>query len=301
MNLSWDDLRLFLAAWEAGSLTAAATTLGLSQATLSRRLAGLEEAVGHRLFDRGRAGLAPTPAAEALHPHALTMAEEARRASAALQGLEAEPEGVVRLAVPPGLATDLVPPVLGRLRARYPRLRLEVLADNHLRDLDRHEADLALRGAAPTRGDLVWKRLVDIQEDVFASAAYVAALPPHATAAHLEWVQYSPELAHIPQARFVGALLDGRPPAFTSNSFLAMREAVRAGVGCMLMPEVQARVAGLVPVPVALPASTPVSVYLVTHAGLRGVPRVAAVLRFVEEALEGLVAGRWDPAAPAGS
>src|SRR6201995_5068206 len=55
-GLSWDDFRIFLAVVQTGSVNRAATQLGLSQPTASRRLSRLEERLGARLFDRDRTG-----------------------------------------------------------------------------------------------------------------------------------------------------------------------------------------------------------------------------------------------------
>lgn len=280
MDLPWDDLRVFLAAWEHGTLTAAARALGVGQATASRRIAALEAVVGQRLFERHRSGLLPTDAARALHGPVARMAEEARLAQAALAGLSAEPEGVVRVAVPPGVAADVLPPLLPELARRYPRLRLEILGDNFHRDLTRHEADLAFRSQRPTRGELVFRRLPPVPVGVWCSPAYAAALPAGATTADLDWLQWAPELAHIPQAVFVDRLLEGRPPALTSNSFVCLRAACQQGLGCMVLPALQARPLGLVPVPVPLPPLPRADFYVVAPRSLRSVPRVAAVLDY---------------------
>lgn len=296
MDLSWDDVRIFLAAWEQGSLTAAAHLLGVGQATVSRRIASLEDAIGQRLFERSRSGLIPTDAARALHPHALRMEEQARLGVAALSGLVAEPEGVVRVACPAGVAIDLLPPLMPDLHRRYPRLRLEILADNFLRDLTRHEADIALRAFRPTTGDLVFRRMPPVPLGVFASPAYVSALPEGAGPADLDWLQWSDELAHIGSAKYTAAQLSGRPPAMTANSFPVLRAAAVQGLGCILMPAFQARLSGLVPVPVALPELTPVPFYIVVPRALRSVPRVSVVVGFLLEAVARLVeAEGWEP------
>jgi DNA-binding transcriptional LysR family regulator len=293
---SWDDLKVFEAAWRTGSLTAAAASLGLAQATASRRIASLEERAGHRLFDRRRGGLVPTAAAEALWPHVEAMADAARRARAALQGLETRPEGIVRVATMPGLAVDVLPALVPLLTRRYPELRLDVLSDNQQRDLDRREADVALRTQPPSRGDLVYRRVANIPLLVVASPAYVATLSPQATVRDLDWVQYDAELAHFELTRLIDQLLEGRPAAMWSNSFLALRAAVQHGVGCTVTTALQARHSGLVPVDVpGLPSLPDAPLYLVVHAALQHVPRVRAVVDFLDEALREAVSGRWPP------
>ena len=62
--MDWDDLRLVLAVAREGSLSGAARTLGLTHSTVFRRLGGIEQRLGVRLFDRFRNGYTATPAGE---------------------------------------------------------------------------------------------------------------------------------------------------------------------------------------------------------------------------------------------
>lgn len=305
MHLPWDDLRLFLAAWEAGTLSAAAAELGLAQATLSRRVSLLEDRLGHVLFERSRQGLTPTPAARALHPHALVMAAAAREAAAAVQGLTEAPRGEVRLAVPPGIAVHLLPALLPPLRAQAPDVRLCVLAHTRMLDLDRHEADLALRSWPPTSGELVCRRLPAVALGAFAAPGLAELLGADAAdPGRLPWVQWSDDLSHIPQARLIRDWLGERPPAFRSNSFLVLQAAAQQGLGCMIMPRFQARLAGLVELPVALPAALDAGapVFLVMPRALRRLPRVRVVadllVALVEEQVKDAPSSDQDPDRP---
>ncbi len=288
MDLAWDDMRLFLAAWETGSLSGAAERLGVAQATMSRRMAALEDQVGHVLFDRSRTGLLPTVAAEQLLPHAEAMAAAAGSAEAALSGLERAPRGRVRVAVPPGLAFDVFPPLLPVVRARYPDLRLEVLAGNFPVDLLRREADLAIRTARPTHGDLVFRALPDVPIHAYAHPAYLKSIGRGTPPEDIEWIQYSEDMLHIPFAQWVERARGKRPVAFSSNSFLAMRQAAVHGAGAMLLPSGQAEPHGLVQldwIDVQVPG---VAWYLVIHRALQRVPRIRAVVELIDETVAAL-------------
>lgn len=85
MHLRWDDLKLFLAVHEQGSLSGAARTLKLGQPTLSRRIAELEEAVGEALFDRKKQGASLTAAGQKLLPATQSMAEWANEAALSIK------------------------------------------------------------------------------------------------------------------------------------------------------------------------------------------------------------------------
>jgi DNA-binding transcriptional LysR family regulator len=281
-NASWDDVRFFLAALEHGSFTDAAKALTVGQATVSRRIAALEQQVGHVLFDRSRGGLTPTHAAAQLRPWAEAMGASMKDAGAALAGLEAAPEGRVRLTCAPGVAVDFGPLLLRRLQSKHPRIVVEVLADTRTRDLAAHEADVALRNHAPTAGPLVVKKLLELEVGLFASPALVQRLPPRPRLEQVPLIDWSEELPTLAQAlsRFPC------PRAVVTNDFLVMCAAAEAGLGALVTTAVQARLRGLVPVPAPVPTIPPSPLYVVTHQALRRVPRVMAVL----EAIDGVTA-----------
>ncbi|HMR74923.1 MAG TPA: LysR family transcriptional regulator, partial [Polyangiaceae bacterium] len=145
MHIPWDDIQLFLAVAEGGSLSAAARKLGVGQPTVSRRIAALEAQLSERLFERSADGTTLTAAAEQLLAPARRMAESAGELMRGAERGDAAPQGVVRLTAPPGIAFDFVAPFAASLRSRLPAVRLEVRSSIQYLDLSRREADLALR------------------------------------------------------------------------------------------------------------------------------------------------------------
>jgi DNA-binding transcriptional LysR family regulator len=280
----WTDWEIVHAAFVHGSFTAAAHALGVGQATVSRRVAEVERALGHVLFDRHRTGLVPTAAALRVWPHLEAVATAAHGAARAVEGLEAEATGEVRLAGPPGLCVDWAPALALRIARTAPGVRLCVLADIEPRDLDRREADIALRMVPTERGDLLVRRLLDLRGGLFATPAYRDSLPPGATIADVAIVDYADEYAHLALAQVLGSL--GARTAFRSNDYLVQRAAVVAGLGAGLIGELEAAALGLVPLPFGLPVEPVARLYLVVHRGLRHVPRVAVVI----DAIDALVA-----------
>lgn len=290
-NASWDDVRLFLAALEHESFTLAAKALRIGQATMSRRIAALEAEVGHPLFDRSRGGLTPTHAALQLRPWAEAMGASMRDAGAALAGLEAAPEGRVRLTCPPGVAVDFLPPVLQRLRVKYPKLVVEVLADVRVRDLATHEADIAIRSSMPAGGPLLVRKLCEVPVGLYASPAVVRRLPPKPKLEHVPLIDWSDEVPSLQRA--LAAL--PCPRVMVTNEFLTMCAAAQAGVGAIAITSVQAKLRGLVAVPVAFPSVPPAPFLVITHQALRHVPRVTAVLEALERLVDDLGLAQTTP------
>jgi DNA-binding transcriptional LysR family regulator len=144
----WNDWRYFLEVARSGSTLAAARTLRVSQTTVARRVAALEEALGMPLFERRSAGYALTEGgrglvapAEALEHAALSAAENARA-----RGRQAS--GTVRLTTEEVFASCLVAPHLRDLHERYPDVRIEIDSTPLNRDLGSGEADIALRSTS---------------------------------------------------------------------------------------------------------------------------------------------------------
>jgi len=236
MNIPWEDVRLFLAIAEEGSLSGAARRLRTTQPTVTRRLAELEDLVGEPLFQRGIQGARLTTFGERLVDPAKRMAEWASEIERAADGAGAAPRGTVRLTAPPGMAFDFVAPFAGQLRARLPEVRLEVVATIQYVDLVRREADLAIRMERPVQRDLV--TLAEHEADVaaFASPRYVARLPRGYGAADVDWIGWAPPLDHMSPNRELAALIPGFRPVFASDDYLVQLRAAAAGLGAMFLP-----------------------------------------------------------------
>jgi DNA-binding transcriptional LysR family regulator len=119
-----DQLRSFAAVAAAGSITAAADGLCLSQSAVSEQIRKLEERAGTRLFLRSKAGVTPTPAGARLLRHAETLLALSEAAYLDLRGQGLE--GEVRLAVSDYFRPLDVARALRRSGAVHPRLRLAV-------------------------------------------------------------------------------------------------------------------------------------------------------------------------------
>ena len=126
MAFDWDDLRIFLAAARAGSLTGAAQTVGIDAATVGRRVARLETALKSTLLVRSRSGLQLTAAGARMLEMGLNA--EAVMTSAADAGEQEIAGGTVRLSAAEGFGSEIIAPSLPGLRASRPGLKIE-LAD----------------------------------------------------------------------------------------------------------------------------------------------------------------------------
>jgi DNA-binding transcriptional LysR family regulator len=234
----WDNVRFFLAAARAGSLNAAAKSIGASQPTMSRRIAALEANVGAALFDRHRDGLALTDTGRAIMERALALEEAAlaldRKILAQSEGIA----GTVRVTATEGIGALWLTPRLRALADRHRDLQLEILLDNAPVNLLRREADIALRLSRPSKPDLIARKVGELNFSLFASRGYCAE---HGEPTSLgDLARHSLVDVTLRQAAPDQAwhrILDGEPRiAFNTNSTHAQLAAVRAGYGISLLP-----------------------------------------------------------------
>lgn len=122
-------LRYFITVLEAGSLSRAASSLYIAQPALTAQIKKLEAELGAQLFERSHVGVTPTPAGQQLYEDARRLLSDAAAMRERIQRMPQEPEGSVTLAVPFLLSSLLMGPLLARLKASHPRIRVFVLDD----------------------------------------------------------------------------------------------------------------------------------------------------------------------------
>ena len=290
-NLDWNQLKAFLETAETGSLSAAARKLGLTQPTLSRQVAAIEQRMGVTLFERVGKAMALTPTGLDLLEHARAMGAAAQALRLAASGRSQSVGGVVSVSATYGAAAYFVAPLVRKLREKEPTIAIEVIASDAISDLLRREADIAVRHVKPDQPDLIARFVREATANFYASEDWVRV---HGHPRHAE------EAAHLP---FVGADRSGHFLAFLHQQGLPLSEAnfscyadhsmaqwslVRHGMGIGAMVDEIARdTPGIVRVldevpPVRFP------IWLVTHRELR----TSRPIRVVFEALaQGLAAG----------
>lgn len=289
-GLRWDDLRLFLALFRGRTLARAAADVGLDASSLSRRLASLEARVGVRLFDRTREGLAPTAYAERLVPEAESMEAAAQRFISGAASFERRVEGTVRLSASPALADCFVAPMLPRLIANHPELRVEIDTRVGLVDLARREADLALRSVRREGADLVQKRIALTRSVVACAAGYARTLGRIRSWSGVRFIAWGEDASHLPQARWLREHAPDAKVVLVVSSLTTQIAAAEAGVGCVVLPRPYLGITSLVEpamtrtLAATLDALPDDALWLVAHRALRHVPRIDAVWRFFEDA-----------------
>ncbi len=286
--MNWDDVRIFLAVARAGQILGAAKRLGLNHATVSRRVAALEESLNARLFRRLTTGSELTPSGE----HFLTVAErmeaEMIAARAEIAGEGELVSGTVRVGAPDGFGVAFLASRLGELTARYPQLSVQLVPVPRSFSLSRREADIAITVERPTEGRLVAAKLVDYTLGLYASRTYIEANGMPETTADLgghRLVGYVSDLVISPSLDYATEVAADWNASFQVSSALGQTEAVRSGAGIGILHSFIARAHDdLVPVP--LGPTIRRAYWLVYHESVRPLRRVQAVSAFIGEIVE---------------
>jgi molybdate transport repressor ModE-like protein len=279
-QLELDDLRLIRAIGEAGSLAAAARRLGVNHSSAFRRLGALERRLGARLFERGRAGYAATPAGEIALTTARQVLDELDALHGRLAGEDMRPSGVVRVTTTDTLV-DFLGPMLAAFGRGHPGITIELVVSNAFFALTRRDADVALRPAAEVPGHLVGTRLAAIATAAYGTPALLKALQRGATLQELPWAAPDDSLSHLASARWVAREIAPERVAFRASSLMALVMAAHQGLGAAWLPcylgDGKRRLRRLCPPLAELDSA----LWLLLHPDLRRVARIRAFTAFV--------------------
>jgi DNA-binding transcriptional LysR family regulator len=282
-RVQWDDLRVFLAVAQAGSLRRAGRALGLGQPTVVRRLKQLEHALGARLFTRTPDGHQVTRAGRDLLPLAQHMAEAATAIDRRRAALEDDAGGVGRVAAHEWAARGLAPR-LADLAGAHRDDTVELVETHADPDLDRREADLFVRHGLPTREHLVRVALGTMALAVYGEAGLVTAQPAARTETRWRacpWVAYDTPHEYFRSMAWLGQKVGDRAPRVRANRLALQHEAIRGGAGLGLLPcflgDADPALARVTP-PIA---DLTVDYWLVVHPDLRAVGRVRRVTDWI--------------------
>ena len=271
--MQWDDLQTFLAIARQGTLSAAARELKVTQPTMGRRLAAMEQRMGARLLQRLPGRYALTALGESVLANAERIEAEALAAERTIVGRDVALEGVVRLTTVDTLADRVVAPALARLQQVHPGILVELVPDMRTLSLSKREADIALR---MTRFE---------GHEVIARKAGVVALGIYATA---EWrtrqgkdarlITVLDDQDHLPEAKWLRDLYPEALAGFRSNSREVMLAAAVSGAGIAALPRFRADPeANLVRLNTDRPDLVR-DIWLGVHGDMRHMPRVRAVM-----------------------
>ena len=234
-HLNWDNLRYVLRVAGCGSIAAAARELGVNRTTVLRRINAFQADLNCRIFERGDSGYVLTPEAEKM----ITAAREVEATLFDMQrqiaGRELRLEGELRVTTTDSFMLAMLAPHLASFRERHPHIVVSALITNSLLDLNRRDADIAIRPAPEPDESLVGHRLQDIRFDAYAAPAYLDSVDQRPLFQH-RWLGFADSLRATALGHWLDTRISPQQVCLRCDSFVGLRTAAEAGIGVAMLP-----------------------------------------------------------------
>lgn len=278
----WEDLRHFLAVAQTGTLSGAARVLKVDHATVSRRLAALENRLQTQLVDRLPRACRLTATGQHIFKLAARMEANAFDIERAIRAEQSPLEGKVTLSAPPVLVSHFLVKQLRAFHQRHPGLQLSVLGQAQSVSLSRREADLAIRLVRPEEPSSVARKLGTMSFALYASRDYEHLRRPSAWA----FITYDEQFNNMPQQQWLRRIAGERTIVCEISDITGHYAAARAGVGVAGLPcFIGDADEGLQRLAVDGEGFSR-EIWLVVHHDLKRSPPIRAAMDFLIEVLE---------------
>ena len=233
-HLNWDNLRYVLMVANRGSVSAAARELGVNRTTVLRRINRFQEDLNCRIFDRGDSGYVLTPEAEKMIAAAREVESTLFNMQRQIAGRELKLEGEVRVTTTDTFVLSVMGPHLASFRQRHPHIVVNLLVTNNILDLNRRDADIAIRPTRQPEAHLVGRRLCDIEFAIYATPRIAAQTGSDIY--RQRWIGFADDLAATPIGSWHGVTVDPANVCMRCDSFVAARSVAEEGIGFVLLP-----------------------------------------------------------------
>lgn len=284
-QVDWDDLRYVLAVRRAGSLSQAATSLGVTHTTVGRRIRAIEEQLGVQLFDRTPEGYVSTVAGQDIAEVAERVEDEVLSVEGRVLGRDAQLRGQLRVSTLDFIFAHFHA-AFSSFVARYPSVQLTVTAPTDQVSLTRREADVALRMSNSPPEYLIGRKVGRIEFAVYASKTLAERIGANASYGDFPWISWDERLTpswldpwlaqHAPGAKVV---------LRTDGSTSVLRKCVSAGIGVHFLPCFEADADPSLRRVGKVETDFGRDLWLLTLPDLRGNTRIRAFMDHMEEAL----------------
>ena len=290
-RFDWDKVRVFCIVAELGSMSAAASRVGESTPTVSRKIDELERSLNAQLLKRSTRGVELTEAGKRTYQYAMTMADAATAIDNEVTNTDKVPEGPVTLQCGDGLGAHWLGPRLPGFHLAHPKIQLTINVTDQLANLVDGEADIAIQYSKPRQNGLIAVRLGVLHYMFYGSAAYLntygepSSLFDLASHRLILNSNYRHQIERwVPKSQQFKDLLD---VALMTNSGALMREVCANGGGIALFPSyahlVDARL-----IPLSLPEVAPIQFWLTYTERLRRLSEGRIVIDWIKSAFDPL-------------
>lgn len=283
-QINWDNLRYVLMVASKGSIAAAARELEVNRTTVLRRINAFQDNLNCRIFERGEAGYVLTPEAEKMISAAREVENTLFNMQRQLAGRELKLEGQLRVTTTDTFMVALLGPHLANFHRKHPYIIVEILSTNNILDLNRRDADIAIRPTRTPDAHLVGKRLSDVEFGVYASRGF---LQTHEVVDvyRQSWVGFDDSMRPTPPGSWFETTVPADRVCWRADSFVGVKVAAENGIGLALLPCLLGDSSDqLQRLPLQVPELT-IGLWLLTHPDLMRSARVNAFIEYFSEVL----------------
>jgi DNA-binding transcriptional LysR family regulator len=245
VDINSDDLRIFVAVIDSGTLSAASVHLGQTTSGVSRALSRLEEKLATTLLTRTTRRMELTEEGQLFLDRARTILGAMEEAEESIRMRRQKPAGRLCVDAASPFMLHCVVPHVAEFRAMYPDIRLELTSNDRIADLIEHRTDIAIRIGALTDSTLHARALSSSPLHVLASPDYLARHGAPATPEELEghallgFAQY--ELGNVWPLRHAAGNSMQITPALAASSGETLRQLAIAGQGIVCLSDFMTR------------------------------------------------------------
>ncbi len=279
-KMEWDDLQTFLAIAREGSLSGAARSLKTTQPTMGRRLQAMEARIGARLLERHPRGYVLTSLGELVLGNVERIEAEVIATERAITGKDIALEGIVRVTSVDIIAARVLAPAIAKMQCSHPKITVEINTDARSLNLNKREADIAVRLARFEGADLIVKKLGQVSSAFFASKQYIEkfGMPNADNSENHSIINVLEDQSHLIEAKSLVSALPNARVALVTNSRETMIYAAKSSIGICCVPKYRAiEENDLIELDLGVPIP-PREVWLGVHRDMRHMPRIRAVI-----------------------
>jgi DNA-binding transcriptional LysR family regulator len=283
-HVNWDNLRYVLMVAEKGSIAAAARELGVNRTTVLRRINTFQDNLNCRIFERSDSGYILTPEAEKMIDAAREVENTLFNMQRQIAGHELRLEGELRVTTTDTLMVSLIGPHLAGFHRKHPHIVVDVVMTNSILDLNRRDADIAIRPTKSPEPPLLGRRVADVHFSIYASNSYTN-FAKLSKLFEQQWIGFETSL----QSTLPGKWLEDNIPreniCLRGDSFIALKVAAENGMGLALLPHYLGDSSDLLQRhPTAIDELT-TGLWLLTHPDLTRSAKVNAFIDYFTDAL----------------
>ena len=234
-QINWDNLRYILMVANKGSIAAAARELGVNRTTVLRRIDTFQNNLKCRIFEQTSNGYTLTPEAEKMIAAAREVESTLYYMQREIEGRELKLEGEIRVTTTDTFMVSMLGPIVADFHFKNPKIIVDILVTNNVLDLDRRDADVAIRPTVTPDSHLVGRRLLDVQFGGYASPDYLHKMGDASWQDH-HWIGLDISLRGSLPGKWFHENIRPDQVCLRADSFVTMKVAAENGLGVALLP-----------------------------------------------------------------